>query len=128
MIQDKTNNTNNSNNSNNSKNSINSSSNKALKSTSLPPDCIRVHLTISGKVQGVYFRKHTQDVSLQNYVYGWVKNLPNGNVECVLEGLKSNVDKVIRWCHQGPPNSRVDNVEIKYETFTGNFTNFKVTE
>ncbi|HJT85297.1 MAG TPA: acylphosphatase [Nitrososphaeraceae archaeon] len=117
MIQDNTNNSN------------NSSSNKALnKSTSLPPDYIRVHLTISGKVQGVYFRKHTQDVSLQNYVNGWVKNLPNGNVECVLEGLKSNVDKVIRWCHQGPPNSRVDNVEIKYETFTGNFTNFKITE
>ncbi|HET7642568.1 MAG TPA: acylphosphatase [Nitrososphaeraceae archaeon] len=113
----------------NANNSNNNSLNKALnKSTSLPPDYIRVHLTISGKVQGVYFRKHTQDVSLQHYVYGWVKNLPNGNVECVLEGLKSNVDKVIRWCHQGPPNSRVDNVEIKYETFTGNFTNFKVTE
>ncbi len=89
---------------------------------------IRVHLIISGKVQGVYFRKHTQDVSLQNYVYGWVKNLLNGDVECVLEGLKSNVDKVISWCHQGPPNSRVDNVEIKCEAFTGNFTDFKIKE
>ena len=87
---------------------------------------IRVHVIISGKVQGVYFRKYTQDVSLQNYVYGWVKNLLNGDVECVLEGLKSNVDKVIRWCHQGPPNSSVDNVELKYETFTGNFTDFKI--
>jgi acylphosphatase len=87
---------------------------------------IRVHLIISGKVQGVYFRKHTQDVSLQNYVYGWVKNLPNGDVECILEGLKSSVDKVIRWCHQGPPNSRVDNVEIKYEEFTGHFTHFQI--
>jgi acylphosphatase len=50
----------------------------------------------------------------------------NGDVECIFEGLKSNVDKVIIWCHQGPPNSRVDNVEIKYEKFTGAFTDFKI--
>jgi acylphosphatase len=113
----------------NGNNSNNRNSNKEIKkSTSFPQDYIRVHLTISGEVQGVYFRKHTQDVSLQNYVYGWVRNLPNGSVECVLEGLKLNVDKVIRWCHQGPTNSRVDNVEIKKETFTGNFTDFKITE
>ena len=86
-----------------------------------------VHLIISGKVQGVYFRKHTQDISLQNNVYGWVENLQNGDVECVLEGLKSNIDKVMIWCHQGPfLNSHVDNVEIKYEEFTGDFNEFKI--
>ena len=97
----------------------NSNSNKEINDSS---QYITVHLIISGKVQGVYFRKHTQDISLQNNVYGWVKNLLNGNVE----GLKSNVDKVIIWCHQGPPNSHVDNVEIKYEEFTGQFTDFKI--
>lgn len=101
----------------------NSNSNKEINDSL---QYIRVHLIISGKVQGVYFRKHTQDISLQNNVYGWVKNLVNGDVECVLEGLKSNVDKVMIWCHQGPPNSRVENVEIKYEDFTGHFTDFKI--
>ena len=101
----------------------NSNSNKEINDSS---QYITVHLIISGKVQGVYFRKHTQDISLQNNVYGWVQNLLNGDVECVLEGLKSNVDKVIIWCHQGPPNSHVDNVEIKYEEFTGQFTDFKI--
>lgn len=101
----------------------NSNSNKEINDSS---QYIRVHLIISGKVQGVYFRKHTQDISLQNNVYGWVKNLLNGNVECVLEGLKSNIDKVMIWCHQGPPNSRVDNVKIKYEEFTGHFNEFKI--
>ena len=101
----------------------NSNSNKEINDSS---QYITVHLIISGKVQGVYFRKHTQDISLQNNVYGWVKNLVNGDVECVLEGLKSNVDKVMIWCHQGPPNSRVENVEIKYEDFTGHFTDFKI--
>ena len=78
----------------------NSNSNKEINDSS---QYITVHLIISGKVQGVYFRKHTQDISLQN-----------------------NVDKVIIWCHQGPPNSHVDNVEIKYEEFTGQFTDFKI--
>jgi acylphosphatase len=112
----------------NSNSSLNKEIDTSSSSSSFSSEYIKVHLIISGKVQGVYFRKHTQDVSLQNYVCGWVKNLPNGDVECVLEGLKSNVDKVIRWCHQGPPNSRVDNVEIKCEAFTGNFTDFKITE
>jgi acylphosphatase len=107
---------------NNTTNS-NSNSNKEINDSS---QYIRVHLIISGKVQGVYFRKHTQDISLQNNVYGWVKNLQNGDVECVLEGLKSDIDKVMIWCHQGPPNSRVDNVEIKYEEFTGDFNEFKI--
>ena len=111
-----------------SNSSLNKEIDTSSSSSSLSSEYIKVHLIISGKVQGVYFRKHTQDVSLQNYVYGWVKNLPNGNVECVLEGLKSNVDKVIIWCHQGPPNSRVENVEIKCEAFTGNFTDFKIKE
>ncbi|HEU5462464.1 MAG TPA: acylphosphatase [Nitrososphaeraceae archaeon] len=107
---------------NNTTNS-NSNSNKEFNDSS---QYIRVHLIISGKVQGVYFRKHTQDISLQNNVYGWVKNLQNGDVECVLEGLKSNIDNVMIWCHQGPPNSRVDNVEIKDEEFTGDFNEFKI--
>lgn len=101
----------------------NSNSNKEINDAS---EYIRVHLIISGKVQGVYFRKHTQDTSIENNVYGWVKNLMNDDVECVLEGLKSNVDKVIIWCHQGPSNSHVDNVEIKYEEFTGHFTDFQI--
>ena len=101
----------------------NSNSNKEINDSS---QYIRVHLLISGRVQGVYFRKHTQDISRENNVYGWVKNLLNGDVECVLEGLKSNVDQVMMWCHQGPPGSHVDNVKIKYEEFTGNFNDFNI--
>lgn len=101
----------------------NSNSNKEINDSS---QYITVHLIISGKVQGVYFRKHTQDISRENHVYGWVKNLLNGDVECVLEGLKSNVDKVMMWCHQGPPGSHVDNVKIQYEAFIGNFNDFEI--
>jgi acylphosphatase len=122
------NNTNNNDNDNYDKSSLNNEIKKVHSVTHSENEYVRVHLVISGKVQGVYFRKHTKDISLQNYVYGWVKNLPNGDVECVLEGLKTNVDKVISWSHKGPPNSRVDNVKIKNEAFTGSFTDFKITE
>ena len=101
----------------------NSNSNKEINDSS---QYITVHLIISGKVQGVYFRKHTQDISLQNNVCGWAKNLVNGDVECILEGVKSNVDKVMMWCHQGPPGSHVDNVKIQYEAFIGNFNDFDI--
>jgi len=87
---------------------------------------IRAHLIISGKVQGVYFRKYTQEISIKNTVSGWVRNLKNGDVECILEGLPSNVEKVIEWCHIGPKNSRVDKIDINYETHTGEFQGFKI--
>ena len=87
---------------------------------------IRAHLIISGKVQGVYFRKYIQEISIKNKVSGWVRNLKNGNVECILEGLPSNVEKVIEWCHMGPKNSRVDKIDINYETHTGEFQGFKI--
>ena len=91
-------------------------------------ELVRVHLIISGKVQGVYFRKHTLETSIDNHVDGWVKNLDNGNVECVLEGTKSNVYKVVEWCHIGPPQGRVDNVQIIQDdkTYTGKFNGFKI--
>ena len=87
---------------------------------------IRAHLIIAGKVQGVYFRKYTQEISIKNKVSGWVRNLKNGDVECILEGLSSNVEKVIEWCHTGPKNSRVDKIDIHYETYTGEFQDFKI--
>ena len=64
-------------------------------------------------------------ISIKNNVSGWVRNLKNGNVECILEGLPSNVEKVIEWCHMGPKNSRVDKIDINYETYTGEFQGFK---
>lgn len=89
---------------------------------------VRIHLIISGKVQGVYFRKHLQEISITNNVNGWVKNLKNGDVESVLEGLKSDVEKVISWCHKGPTHSRVDKVEKQYEKFIDEYTDFKIVD
>lgn len=48
-------------------------------------------------------------------VNGWVRNLPDGSVEAVLEGDEERVEALIGWAHQGPPLARVTRVEVKWE-------------
>jgi acylphosphatase len=81
---------------------------------------------VSGKVQGVYFRQNTQIIANRYNVSGWVRNLKDGRVELVLEGNEMDVANVIKWSHIGPPNSKVENVDIKYEKYTGEFSEFKI--
>ena len=77
----------------------------------------RVRLLISGKVQGVYFRKHTEEVANKNRVNGWVRNLSDGCVECLLEGDQSDIQTVIDWCKIGPNNAIVEKVDITDEEY-----------
>jgi len=62
-----------------------------------------MHLYISGKVQGVYFRQGMKEAAEKNNVSGWVRNLSDKRVEAVLEGEESNVEAVIDWSRIGPP-------------------------
>ncbi len=86
----------------------------------------RAHVFIKGKVQGVYFRQNTKQVATEHRVTGWVRNLSDGRVEAVFEGDNKNVDDVIEWCHVGPPNSRVDDVDVRFEKHTGEFDSFTI--
>lgn len=87
---------------------------------------VRAHVFIRGRVQGVYFRQNTRIVAMRHGVMGWVRNLKDGRVEAVLEGNEFDVNGVIEWCHAGPPNATVDDVDINYEKYTGEFREFKV--
>lgn len=72
------------------------------------------HLYISGNVQGVFFRDSTRQQANQLGVAGWVKNLPDGRVEAHLEGPKEKVQQVIEWAHRGPPQARVEDVQVEW--------------
>ncbi|HEX5892446.1 MAG TPA: acylphosphatase [Nitrososphaeraceae archaeon] len=87
---------------------------------------IRARVRITGKVQGVYFRQNTRIVANRHRVTGWVKNLKDGRVEAVLEGNEMDVSEVIEWFYAGPPKAIVDDVQIKYEPYIGEFQEFKV--
>lgn len=87
---------------------------------------VRKHVLISGRVQGVYFRKYTQEAALAAGVTGWVRNRRDGRVETVFEGEKEAVEKMIRWCWQGSPSSFVEHVEVRDEKYQGEFTDFRI--
>jgi len=86
----------------------------------------RAHVFIRGKVQGVYFRQNTKQGATKHRVTGWVCNLLDGRVEAVFEGDKIDVNEVIEWCHIGPLNSRVDDVDVRFEKYSGEFESFTI--
>ncbi len=91
-------------------------------------DKVRAHVVITGRVQGVFFRLETQKaVYSTGGVSGWVRNRSDGTVEAVFEGNKDEVEAIIQWCHKGSPHSNVENVEVKLEEYTGQFTGFDIT-
>ncbi len=86
----------------------------------------RVRLYVTGKVQGVFFRQTLKVMAKKNNVFGWVRNLRDGRVEAVLEGDEKQIDRLVEWAHGGPANARVEDVEIRNEKFTGEFSKFDV--
>jgi len=86
----------------------------------------RAHIWVSGKVQGVWYRATTVEVARKLRLTGWVKNLSDGGVEIVAEGSKELLDKLIVWCHEGPPLAIVDEVKVVWESHTGEFSTFSL--
>ncbi len=86
----------------------------------------RVHLLISGLVQGVFFRSNTRRVAGELGLKGWVRNLPDGRVEVVAEGRKPALDRLIEFCRKGPEGARVENVQIEWERPKNEFETFDV--
>jgi len=86
----------------------------------------RIRIFVTGKVQGVFFRQALKVMAKKNNVFGWVKNLNDGKVETILEGEDVDVSAIVEWCHAGPANARVEDIEIKNEKFKGEFSKYDV--
>lgn len=87
---------------------------------------IRKRLFISGRVQGVYFRAHTREKAIGLGLKGWVRNLPDGRVEALIEGSEEAVKTMIEWCKTGEPPSRVEQVEVIDETGPEEYCDFTI--
>jgi acylphosphatase len=86
----------------------------------------RVHVFVSGRVQGVFFRAETADMADRLGLVGWVRNLPDGRVEALFEGEKEDVEKALDFCRRGPSGARVQNLDLKWEDWRGEFEDFRV--
>lgn len=81
---------------------------------------------ISGRVQGVGFRYFTEDIAMRENVSGYVRNLPDGRVEALIEGEAEAVGRVEVALWRGPRGSRVEDIQIEETTPSGHDTGFRV--
>jgi len=72
-----------------------------------------VRAIVTGRVQGVWFRASTRDAAQRIDVYGWARNLPDGTVEIVAQGDDDQVEELIEWARQGPPQARVTSLQVE---------------
>jgi len=87
---------------------------------------VRTHIFISGRVQGVFFRQFIQEKTQELGLFGWVKNLDDGRVEIVIEGDKEKIEKILIYLKKGPLLAKVENIEINYEQYQGEFKEFSI--
>jgi len=86
----------------------------------------RVHILVSGRVQGVFFRKATQQQAKRLGILGSVKNLPDGRVDIIAEAETATLEAFIAWCHKGPVAARVDDVQFTELTITTPLNEFDI--
>src|ERR1700685_3528417 len=88
----------------------------------------RVHLIVRGRVTGVFFRAATQREARRLGITGWVRNRPDGNVEIVAEAEEDAIKEMVSWAQHGPSAARVEDVDIRWRGYTGEFSDFRIVE
>lgn len=86
----------------------------------------RVTATVTGRVQGVYFRVYAQQEAQRLGLTGWVANRADGSVKVVAEGEERVLQQFLQWLHHGPALARVDDVDEIWSTASGEFTRFAI--
>jgi len=87
----------------------------------------RARILISGEVQGVFYRDHTRRWASAVGLSGWVRNLPDGCVEALVEGERESIESLVAKLEKGPPLSRVENIQTEWEDYKGEFLDFRIT-
>jgi len=88
----------------------------------------QVQLTVRGRVQGVFFRASAQREARRMGLTGWVKNRQDGSVEMLAEGEEDGLKDLLAWAHHGPSASRVERVDVRWRSYTGEFPDFRIVE
>ncbi|MEJ7729359.1 MAG: acylphosphatase [Polyangiaceae bacterium] len=88
----------------------------------------QVQVTVRGRVQGVFFRASAQREARRMGLTGWVKNRPDGSVELLAEGEEDGLKDFLAWAHHGPSASRVERVDVRWRSYTGELPDFRIVD
>ncbi|UCH80604.1 MAG: acylphosphatase [Nitrospiraceae bacterium] len=86
----------------------------------------RVRVIITGRVQGVFFRASTREMAVNKGLKGWVRNLPDGNVEALFEGPGEMLEEAVSWCRHGPRGASVADIQETWGKYSGKFDRFEI--
>ena len=84
------------------------------------------HVIVKGLVQGVCFRDYTRREADHLGICGWVRNLPDGTVETVIQGEKSKVDAMLAWLKKGSPHAAVETLVVSEPSDPEKFSSFTI--
>ena len=87
-----------------------------------------VQIMVRGRVTGVFFRAATQREAKRLGITGWVRNRNDASVEILAEGEEDSIKEIVSWAHHGPSAARVENVDVRYRAYTGEFFDFRIVE
>ncbi len=88
----------------------------------------QLHCYVRGRVQGVFFRASTQREARRLGLTGWVRNQPDGSVEFLAEGEEQELRQLFGWAQRGPSAARVERVDTRWRSYTGEFTEFRIVD
>ncbi len=84
-----------------------------------------LNITITGRVQGVFFRHFSQREAQKLGIKGLVKNLPEGSLYIEAEGEEKNLEKFVKWCKKGPTFAKVEQIKVT-KNLNKNFNKFSI--
>ncbi|RMH07724.1 MAG: acylphosphatase [Nitrospirae bacterium] len=87
---------------------------------------VRAHAMITGVVQGVGYRAFVRREAARHHLVGWVRNLPDGRVECEVEGTPQKVEAFLKLLSEGPPLACVEMVDVRWLSPTGQDKFFEI--
>lgn len=87
---------------------------------------MRVEARITGRVQGVGFRFHVDQVAITCGLSGWVANGSDGSVQCVAEGPRDRLELFVRGLEEGPRGAHVEAVSVRWGPASGSFSRFEI--
>lgn len=86
-----------------------------------------IKIIVSGRVQGVYFRRFTKNKADDLGVQGTVRNKKDGRVEIVAQAESDTLEAFVKWCHKGPITARVNHVElVEMQSNEGHYKSFEI--